>query len=110
MIAGNIRSRWESLMNPHPQVLVPSAPHAAELQWQVLCPHCGDAAVDRADFVPDHKAVTVYPDRDEYDSPIGTRGGYVQIDLQCMVGHGFALVVANHKGAEFLAVVPSIAD
>ncbi|ETA00755.1 hypothetical protein CcI6DRAFT_03788 [Frankia sp. CcI6] len=97
------------LMNPHPQVLVPDGTTADGLQWQLRCPSCGADTVDRADFAEDHRAVTVFPDRDDYDSPIGTRGGYVQVDLQCPVGHRFALIVANHKGAEFVAVVPSSA-
>lgn len=46
----------------------------------------------------------VFPDRDDYDSPIGTRGGYVQIDLQCSDGHHFALVIGNHKGAEIIGL------
>jgi hypothetical protein len=54
----------------------------------------------------DHAAVTLEPDRDGYDSPIATRGGYVSIGLSCPDGHEFDLVIANHKGAEYLGVVP----
>jgi hypothetical protein len=53
----------------------------------------------------DHHAVTVHPDQDAYASPIGTRGGYVDVRLWCAAGHAFSLVVANHKGAQFIAVV-----
>ncbi|MFF3934209.1 hypothetical protein [Streptomyces hirsutus] len=49
--------------------------------------------------------MTVHPDRDEYASPIGTRGGLVEIRMWCAGGHAFQLVVANHKGAEYVAVV-----
>jgi hypothetical protein len=52
----------------------------------------------------DHTAATVQPDRDRYESPIGTRGGYASIALECVAGHGFDLIVANHKGAEYLGV------
>jgi hypothetical protein len=47
----------------------------------------------------------IQPDRDGYDSPIGTRGGYVSVALGCGAGHEFYLVIANHKGAEFIAVI-----
>jgi hypothetical protein len=47
----------------------------------------------------------VHPDHDDYDSPIGTRGGYVRVDLECSGGHSYALIVASHKGAEFLGLV-----
>lgn len=72
------------------------------------CPECGEAGVeptgpDEGDG--DHRAVTVHPDRDEYDSPIGTRGGYTQIDLWCPVGHQFALIIANHKGDEYIGAI-----
>ena len=53
----------------------------------------------------DHSAVTVQPDRDRYDCPIGTRGGYVSIELRCLAGHRFDMVIANHKGAEYLGIV-----
>lgn len=77
-------------------------------QWQVHCPVCGAGESDRAVVGGgDHEAVTVHPDRDDYDSPIGTRGGYVRVDLECSGGHSYALVVANHKGAEFLGLVPA---
>jgi hypothetical protein len=70
----------------------------------ISCPSCGDtSSIDR--WPPtgkDHEAVTVHPDADRYDSPIGTRGGYVQIDLVCGCGQLFALVIGNHKGAEIM--------
>ncbi|MBA6433870.1 hypothetical protein [Streptomyces sp. GMR22] len=49
--------------------------------------------------------MTVQPDGDDYDSPLGTRGGYVRVDLTCSSGHGFAFIMSNHKGAEFVGVV-----
>lgn len=76
--------------------------------WELACPECGDRSIDRDNPAGgDHRAVVVYPDRDDYDSPIGTRGGYVQIDLQCSDGHHFALVIGNHKGAEIIGLARS---
>ncbi|MFF4407217.1 hypothetical protein [Streptomyces sp. NPDC001404] len=95
---------------PHSEILVP-VPHAEgswNMRWQLACPACGSDVVDRAGYAPDHEAVTVHPDRDEYDSPLGTRGGYVRIDLECGEGHGFAFIVGNHKGAEFVGIVPNV--
>lgn len=72
------------------------------------CPECDQPGVEQTgpdDGDGDHRAVTVHPDRDEYDSPIGTRGGYTQIDLWCPDGHQFALIIANHKGDEYIGAV-----
>ncbi|MFF4952566.1 hypothetical protein [Streptomyces chattanoogensis] len=97
----------------HPEVLVPMQRITPDwsMRWQLMCPACGAGEVENVDYAPDHEAVTVHPDRDEYDSPIGTRGGYVRVDLECSAGgHGFALIVGNHKGAEFVGVVPRVRD
>ena len=95
-------------MPPTPdEVLEPAPEWRATLAWQINCPTCGDSTMDRTAFAPDHEAVTLQPDRDEYDSPIGTRGGYVRVELVCPTGHHHALILANHKGAEILAVIPS---
>lgn len=76
------------------------------LVWQLVCPVCGDGCVEQQGPGPgDHAAVTVHPDRDAHDSPIGTRGGYVRVELFCPAGHGFDLIIANHKGAEFIGIV-----
>lgn len=92
----------------HAEILVPaeSAGGSWNMQWQLKCPACGDGAVERADVAGDHEAVTVQPDRDDYESPLGTRGGYLRVDLECSDGHGFAFIMGNHKGAEFVGVVP----
>lgn len=92
----------------HGEILVPteSAGGSWNMQWQLRCPACGNDAVDRVDETGDHEAVTVQPDRDDYESPLGTRGGYVRVDLTCSGGHGFAFIMGNHKGAEFVGVVP----
>jgi hypothetical protein len=50
------------------------------------------------------------PDRDEYVSPVGTRGGFVKIDLSCSAGHRFDLVIGNHKGAEIIGIVRGADD
>lgn len=74
------------------------------------CPECGEPGVEQTGSDiggGDHEAVTVYPDRDEYDSPIGTRGGYTRIDLWCSMEHHFALIIANHKGTEYIGAVSS---
>lgn len=94
----------------HAGTLVPtdSAPGSWNLQWKLMCPACGICEVERAADGGDHGAVTVQPDRDDYDSPLGTRGGYVRVDLTCAAGHGFAFIVGNHKGEEFVGVVPRV--
>jgi hypothetical protein len=98
-------------MPPTPDEVLEPAPQwqwKAPLAWQINCPTCGDSTMDRIAFAaPDHEAVTLHPDRDEYDSPIGTRGGYVRVELVCRDGHHHALILANHKGHEILALIPS---
>lgn len=73
------------------------------------CPECGNPGVEQTvpgdDDQGDHRVVTVHPDRDRYDSPIGTRGGYTQIDLWCPAGHQSALVIANHKGDQYIGAI-----
>lgn len=86
------------------------------VRWMlhVPCPDCGDPGVEQTgpdegdDDHGDHRAVTVHPDRDRYESPIGTRGGYTQIDLWCPAGHQFALIIANHKGIEYIGAVTDV--
>lgn len=93
------------------QILEPGAPFAGSsgVSWQVLCPKCTDRQpnIDRCDpngeYGRDEIAVTVHPDRDEYDSPAGTRGGYVEIRLTCGF-HDFSLLIGNHKGEEYITV------
>lgn len=94
----------------HAEILVPaeSTGGSWNMRWQLNCPACGNDAVDRADVADDHEAVTVQPDRDDYDSPLGTRGGYLRVDLTCSNGHGFAFIMGDHKGAEFVGVVPRV--
>ncbi|WFB08279.1 hypothetical protein LRS74_15370 [Streptomyces sp. LX-29] len=94
----------------HNGTLVPteSAPGSWNLQWKLMCPACGITEVERAADGGDHGSVTVHPDRDAYDSPLGTRGGYLQVDLTCAAGHGFAFIMGNHKGEEFVGVVPRV--
>jgi hypothetical protein len=78
----------------------------AAASWLLHCPVCHSADVEQGlRSGGDHAAVTVQPDRDSYDSPIGTRGGYLSVTLSCADGHDFDLVIANHKGAEYLGVV-----
>jgi len=78
--------------------------------WELRCPFCGANTIDRnvdGEYVDDHKAVTVHPDQDKYESPIGTRGGFVSISMLCATcGRGFDFVVANHKGSEQIGIVP----
>lgn len=92
----------------HQDILVPtrSTEGVWNKQWQVQCPACGIQEIERANDGGDHESVAVHPDRDERDSPLGTRGGYVRVDLTCAAGHGFAFIIGNHKGAEFVGVVP----
>lgn len=88
--------------------ILESAPHMGGVEaivWLLHCPVCGDDCVEQmGPGGGDHTAVTVHPDRDSYDSPIGTRGGYVAVQLFCPAGHGFDLIIANHKGQEYIGV------
>jgi hypothetical protein len=78
----------------------------AAAAWQLSCPVCGVADIEQGQRSGgDHTAVKVQPDRDACDSPIGTRGGYVSIALECTTGHELDLVIANHKGAEYVGLV-----
>jgi hypothetical protein len=87
-------------------ILLPDNLPDAAASWQLCCPVCGAAEVEQGVYSGgDHTAVSVHPDRDAYNSPVGTRGGYVSIALECTAGHRFDLVIANHKGAEYLALV-----
>jgi hypothetical protein len=60
----------------HAEILVPTerASGSWNMQWRLKCPACRTDEVERADEAGDHEAVTVHPDRDDYDSPLGTRG------------------------------------
>jgi hypothetical protein len=88
------------------EILKPAELPGAAAAWELSCPACGAAEVEQGlRSGGGHTAVTIQPDRDGYDSPIGKRGGYVSIALECAAGHGFELVMANHKGAEYVAVV-----
>lgn len=89
------------------QVLELTDDNPLRLCWDIHCPTCGEQTMDRVGHGGDHTAVTVYPDRDAYDSPIGTRGGYLRVELCCPAGHYHALILANHKGDEVLALIPS---
>jgi hypothetical protein len=66
-------------------------------------PGCRELGIDRCGG--DDFSVTLHPDRDEYDSPAGTRGGYVRIDYHCPSDHQFSLIIGNQKGAEILSMV-----
>ena len=70
---------------------------------QLYCPVCGSDCIDRLDY-DDTRSVIVHPDRDDYGSPAGTRGGWVQIQLYCQSGHHFDLLAGNHKGSEFVSL------
>lgn len=99
-------------MKPHKQVLIPQdrtgwEPKPKYLLWESRCPECGEIGVEQMGRGGDHEAVTLHPDRDAYDSPIDTRGGYVKVELFCPSGHGFDLIIANHKGSEFIGIVPA---
>lgn len=71
-----------------------------EEDWQVVrCPRCESDTIEE-----DPDSVTIFPDRDEYDSPIGTRGGYVNVDLRCSgCSCAFTFTVGNHKGRQVFA-------
>jgi hypothetical protein len=81
------------------------APHQGECKWQVCCPMCQNENVDRDGEGGDHTAVTTHEDNDEYGCPLGTRGGWTEVRYTCGNGHSFSLLVANHKGAEYIGLV-----
>lgn len=62
--------------------------------------------MERADETADHEAVTV--------PPAGTtttahwEPGAGMCASTCSDGHGFAFVMGNHKGSEFVGVVPRV--
>ena len=90
-------------MQPAETVFKLDSAESAQLRWQVQCPVCANSNVERD---PDDDAsVRLHPDKDEYASPISTRGGFVEVYLACTSGHRFQIIVANHKGAEFVGVV-----
>jgi hypothetical protein len=86
----------------HTEVLLPAKADLPEsLQWQVRCPRCADAGIERgiapAETVVD-RAVGTRP------SPIVGDDGRVSVSLYCAAGHGFDLVVSNHRGAEYISI------
>jgi hypothetical protein len=72
-------------------------------EWTIHCPVCGSELIEHDSG--SKASVHVHPDRDEYDSPAGTRGEYILVQLFCDSGHGFDLVTGNHKGQQQLAIV-----
>jgi hypothetical protein len=99
-------------MQDHQTALQPTTDLGAlpdTLVWRLQCPVCAAPEIERGrpdeDAGGDHTAVTVHLDRDAYGSPLGTRGGHVEIRLWCAAGHDFQLVIANHKGAEYVGIV-----
>lgn len=76
---------------------------------QLRCPECDEINIDRGAYfgsiVGPDEGVTTFWDEDEYQSPAGTRGGYIQIDMHCAEGHSFSLFIGNHKGSEYLHVM-----
>lgn len=90
-----VRQQWET--------------HAVDktfrIVWQLQCPICGEPVIEQQSNLGGEAAcVTVQPDRDEYDSPIGTRGGYAKIQTFCGNGHGIDIIIANHKGCQFIGL------
>jgi hypothetical protein len=110
MDAGAMAS-LEAGLAPRPPVLEDRDLDGLHWLLHMPCPECGEFTVeqtgpdDGGDYGLDHTAVTIHTDQDSYDSPIGTRGGYTQVDLWCPAGHRFALIVANHKGEEYIGCV-----
>jgi hypothetical protein len=69
--------------------------------WQLACPECGETEIGAPE---DDSGVATHSGRDE-DSPLGTRGTYTEFRFRCRAAHRFRLIVAQHKGAEFIGVV-----
>jgi hypothetical protein len=69
---------------------------------ELLCPTCGAEVLEFGES----RDVVVHPDRDEYDSPIGSRGGWTSFDIYCHGCGWFSLVIAQHKGSIVARLVP----
>lgn len=82
----------------------------AQPKGLIRCVVCNEETMDRWHDGPgygDHLAVTTHPDEDEREpgNPLGTRGGYTEIRLRCSMGHCQRLVIANHKGDEYIDLI-----
>jgi hypothetical protein len=73
--------------------------------WQLACPECGETEIEQGAEPGDGDGVTVHPDGEPQDSPIGTQAGFTEFSLACSSGHRFTLVFGSYKGAQFLGVV-----
>lgn len=73
-------------------------------QFQVLCPSCSGSVESWNMRILEHA------DTDERlpHNPLGTRGEYTEIVLECFSGHPLRIVTANHKGCQYLAVLPGL--
>lgn len=57
----------------------------------VNCPTCTDALIH-------FQTPIQHPDHDDYDSPAGTRGEWLEIPAGCECGARLTLILSNHKG------------
>lgn len=84
-------------MNPSFRIVAPLICEGHGGEVTIYCPHGqGLEAGDR--FV-------THADRDEYDSPAGTRGGWAEARCSCTCGVQYRLIIANHKGDLVLSLV-----
>ncbi|MGW6912540.1 hypothetical protein ACWGB8_01760 [Kitasatospora sp. NPDC054939] len=82
----------------HAATLRPDSDGSDTILWQVHCPRCADAGVERG--LPGEDEQPARADADP------GRARDVWVDMYCAAGHVFHVIVANRKGAEFIGIVP----
>ena len=77
------------------------APVRVDVDGNVCCAACGETyGMEAGETVH-----AVGPDRDEYDSPAGSRGGWIETRGDCSCcGQRYSFIVGNHKGALCLRI------
>lgn len=95
---------WSAgLRQPQDVLRTTEADVRGTLQWQVHCPRCADASVNRGRV---RTETTVDFEAGKNYSPVTADAKSVSIALHCSAGHAFLMTVANHKGAEYITIEP----
>ena len=71
--------------------------------WQLACPECAETEIEQPEDTG-APGVATHPAKDG-GSPVGTDGGYTEFQFRCRACHQFRLIVAPHKGTQFIGVV-----